>query len=179
MLTHRKRKTSKGIKRFVNSWLSRAQDRGGSSPIQVEGKKTIRQRSNLDDLTDISYLEGAEKQRMRYYFILINTGRHSMARYTTKEQIQEIVSTDLYKSGKSFTISQITELCTTINYPSRMNELLRILMDDGFVKSSGAQLNLTYRRSGDKWLRKRWVSEVAQGCMPQRLCRKPLGKNVS
>jgi hypothetical protein len=86
-----------------------------------------------------------------------------MARYTTKEQIQEIVSTDLYKSGKSFTISQIIELCTTINYPSRMNELLRMLMDDGFVQSSGAQLNLTYRRSGDKWLRKRWVSEVAQG----------------
>jgi hypothetical protein len=63
-----KRKTSKGIKRFVNSWLSRAQDRGGSSPIQVEGKKTIRQRSNLDDLTDISWLEGAEKNHMRAYF---------------------------------------------------------------------------------------------------------------
>jgi hypothetical protein len=34
-----KRKTSKGIKRFVNSWLSRAQDRGGSSPIQGKAKK--------------------------------------------------------------------------------------------------------------------------------------------
>jgi len=63
-----KRKTSKGIKRFVNAWLSRAQDRGGSSPIQVEGKKTIRQRSNLDDLTDISWLEGSEKEHMRAYF---------------------------------------------------------------------------------------------------------------
>jgi len=63
-----KRKTSKGIKRFVNSWLSRAQDRGGSSPIKTEGPKTIRQRSNLDDLTDISWLEGAEKQHMRVYF---------------------------------------------------------------------------------------------------------------
>jgi len=63
-----KRKTEKGIKRFVNSWLSRAQDRGGSSPLQVEGKKTIRQRSNLDDLTDISWLEGSEKEHMRVYF---------------------------------------------------------------------------------------------------------------
>jgi hypothetical protein len=62
-----KSKTSKGIKRFVNSWLSRAQDRGGSSP-KCEGKKTIRQRSNLDDLTDISWLEGAEKNHMRAYF---------------------------------------------------------------------------------------------------------------
>ena len=63
-----KRKTSKGIKRFVNSWLSRAQDRGGSSPLKVEGPKTIRQRSNLDDLTDISWLEGSEKEHMRVYF---------------------------------------------------------------------------------------------------------------
>ena len=70
-----KRKTSKGIKRFVNSWLSRAQDKGGSSPIKLDapkpwgdGPKTMRQRSNLDDLTDISWLEGAEKQHMRAYF---------------------------------------------------------------------------------------------------------------
>ena len=63
-----KRKTSKGIKRFVNSWLARAQDKGGSSPIKIDCPKTIRQRSNLDDLTDISWLEGAEKQHMRAYF---------------------------------------------------------------------------------------------------------------
>ena len=64
-----KRKTSKGIKRFVNSWLSRAQDRGGSSPLKVEGPKTIRQRSNLDDLTDISWLDnGPFKEQMRVYF---------------------------------------------------------------------------------------------------------------
>jgi hypothetical protein len=70
-----KRKTSKGIKRFVNSWLSRAQDRGGSSPVKldgpkpwIEGPKTIRQRSNLDDLTDISWLEGSAKEHMRVYF---------------------------------------------------------------------------------------------------------------
>jgi hypothetical protein len=63
-----KRKTSKGIKRFVNSWLSRAQDKGGSSPLKAEGQKTIRQRSNLDDLTDISWLEGSEKEHMRRVF---------------------------------------------------------------------------------------------------------------
>ena len=34
-----RRKTAKGIKRFVNSWLSRAQDQGGSSPI-AKSKKT-------------------------------------------------------------------------------------------------------------------------------------------
>ena len=71
-----KRKTSKGIKRFVNSWLSRAQDKGGSSPIKIDGPKpwgdgpkTMRQRSNLDDLTDISWLDnGPFKEHMRVYF---------------------------------------------------------------------------------------------------------------
>ena len=64
-----RRKTPKGIKRFVDLWLSRAQDKGGSSPIQVEGKKTIRQRSNLDDLTDISWLDrGPFKEHMRQVF---------------------------------------------------------------------------------------------------------------
>lgn len=85
-----------------------------------------------------------------------------MARYKTVDQIAEIINSDLYKSGGAFTIPQMTEVCTTINYRSRMNELLRALLDDGFVQSSGAQLNLTYKRSGDKWLRKRWVSEMAQ-----------------
>lgn len=64
----KKRKTKAGIKRFINSWLSRAQDRGGSSPIQNTKKKSLRDRSNLDELTDISWLEGEVKERMRRYF---------------------------------------------------------------------------------------------------------------
>ena len=35
-----KRKTPKGIKRFVNSWLARSQDRGGSSPAVI-GKQAV------------------------------------------------------------------------------------------------------------------------------------------
>jgi hypothetical protein len=53
----------------------RAQDRGGSSPVKldgpkpwIDGPKTIRQRSNLDDITDISWLDGEEKNYMRVYF---------------------------------------------------------------------------------------------------------------
>ena len=64
-----KRKTEKGIKRFVNSWLSRAQDRGGSSPIQNPAKKSLRDRSNLDDLTDVTWVDGSLKAHMINYFI--------------------------------------------------------------------------------------------------------------
>ena len=63
-----KRKTKNGIKRFINSWLSRAQDRGGSSPIQSAKKKSMRDRSNLDDITDVSWLDGDTKERMKIYF---------------------------------------------------------------------------------------------------------------
>jgi hypothetical protein len=65
----KKRKTKAGIKRFINSWLSRAQDRGGSSPIQEPKNKSVRQRSGLDDLTDISWLEGPLKEHMRKVYI--------------------------------------------------------------------------------------------------------------
>jgi len=64
-----KRKTPKGVKRFVNSWLSRAQDQGGSSPIQSPAKKSLRDRSNLDDLTDVTWVDGPLKAHMVNYFI--------------------------------------------------------------------------------------------------------------
>lgn len=50
-----KRKTPRGIKRFVNSWLARAQDRGGSPQAKQKPDGLIvktRDMSALDDLTD-------------------------------------------------------------------------------------------------------------------------------
>jgi hypothetical protein len=64
----KKRKTQAGIKRFINSWLARAQDRGGSSPFKSNQKKSVRDRSNLDELTDVSWLEGVIKEKMKVYF---------------------------------------------------------------------------------------------------------------
>jgi len=89
-----------------------------------------------------------------------------MARYTTKEQIEEIVNTDLYQSGKPFTIAEMTKICTSTNYASRMNELLRCLVDDGYVRAFGNQQNLLYSKAGEKWLKKRWVSEMAESICP-------------
>ena len=83
-----------------------------------------------------------------------------MAKYKTEDQLQEILMTDLYNSGEAFTIREMAEKCTMVNHASRMNELLRLLMDDGYIQSHGSNTDLTYRRSrGEKWLRKRWVSE--------------------
>lgn len=86
-----------------------------------------------------------------------------MASFKTEDQMQEILLTDLYNSGEAFTIKQMAEKCTMVNHASRMNELLRLLMDDGYVQSQGSNQDLVYRKSrGEKWLRKRWVSEVAK-----------------
>ena len=50
-----KRKTERGMPRFVNSWLSRANQKGGSPFAQKEqeatGKKPMKQWTQLDDLT--------------------------------------------------------------------------------------------------------------------------------
>jgi len=59
-----RRKTPKGIKRFVNSWLARSQDKGGSSGIAKQSKQQApdssgrvqvgdrtRDMTTLDDLT--------------------------------------------------------------------------------------------------------------------------------
>jgi NAD-specific glutamate dehydrogenase len=86
-----------------------------------------------------------------------------MANFKTEDQMQEILLTDLYNSGEAFTIKQMAEKCTMVNHASRMNELLRLLSEDGYVQSQGSNSELTYRKSrGEKWLRKRWVSEVAE-----------------
>jgi len=80
----KKRKTKGGVKRFVNSWLSRSQDRGGSSPAVI-GKQAVA--AKLDpqgitaapislksltmdmQLTDISWLDPQEAQMMKQYYL--------------------------------------------------------------------------------------------------------------
>lgn len=86
-----------------------------------------------------------------------------MAKYRTEDQLQEILMTDLYNSGEAFTIKQMTEKCTMIKHSCRMNELLRSLMEDGYIQSQGSIHDLVYRKScGEKWMRKRWVSESSK-----------------
>ena len=66
-----KRKTKAGIKRFVNSWLSRAQNQGGSSPIAKSYKKadSIRARTLDESLTDITCLPPEQQQEMKQYYL--------------------------------------------------------------------------------------------------------------
>ena len=71
----KKRKTRKGIKRFINSWLSRAQDSGGKSPIAAKmlikenGPTPTRNMSAEDELFDISWVPADRKPAIRALFL--------------------------------------------------------------------------------------------------------------
>ena len=78
----KKRKTKVGIKKFVNGWLSRSQDRGGSSPAVI-GKQAVKldptgisaapvslKSLTMDmQLTDVSWLDPKEAHMMRQYYL--------------------------------------------------------------------------------------------------------------
>ncbi len=64
-----RRKTSRGIKRFINSWLSRAQDRGGSPQVKAK-KQSSRDISIEDKMADISWVTNEEaKNRAKNHFL--------------------------------------------------------------------------------------------------------------
>jgi hypothetical protein len=45
----------------------------------------------------------------------------------------------------------MAEKCTTVKHTCRMNELLRLLMEDGYIQSKGSNVSLVYRKSlGEK-----------------------------
>lgn len=53
-----KRKTKTGIKRFVNAWLARAQNKGGSPQAKAQGGyRGMRSMTVVDERTDVSWVE--------------------------------------------------------------------------------------------------------------------------
>jgi hypothetical protein len=65
-----RRKTKTGIKRFVNSWLARAQNQGGSSPMAKSVKtNSIRARTIDESLTDITWLTPEDQVAMKDYYL--------------------------------------------------------------------------------------------------------------
>lgn len=64
-----RRKTKRGIKRFINSWLARAQDKGGSPMVKAK-TDNLRNRSVEDALADVTWIKCEETKGMaKKYFI--------------------------------------------------------------------------------------------------------------
>ncbi len=70
-----KRKTKVGMPKFINSWLARAKKTGGVSPFVANHKPaanqedSIRGRSIMMGITDISWLEGAEREAQKQHYL--------------------------------------------------------------------------------------------------------------
>ena len=62
-----KRKTSRGIKRFCNAWLSRSQDKGGSPQAKAAGGKITRTR-DMSSMMELTHNFTGEPA-MRQHFI--------------------------------------------------------------------------------------------------------------
>jgi hypothetical protein len=68
-----RRKTKRGVKKFINSWLSRAQDRGGS-PMVRSKTNSIRNRNIEDSLADVSWLQNVETKNLCINHFLVKYG---------------------------------------------------------------------------------------------------------
>ena len=85
-----------------------------------------------------------------------------MARVSTEDQIEEVIATSLYRSGSPWSVHDMLKHMTTIKHASRLQEVCREMHSRGIIKSNGLHRNETYQRAGHKWLRVRWISEVAE-----------------
>jgi hypothetical protein len=86
-----------------------------------------------------------------------------MARYSTDDQILEIMSTSLYQSGATWSSAEMLKQVTTTKHSSRLLDVLREMHRRGLIKGGAlSKRNDTYQRAGHTWLRKRWISEVAE-----------------
>jgi len=63
------RKTRGGMNRFVNSWLKRSNDQGGTSPIAKQYAQTLRGMTLDMQLTDITWLDPEHREAAKQYFL--------------------------------------------------------------------------------------------------------------
>tara|TARA_R110000737_G_scaffold1032_1_gene2981 strand:+ start:405 stop:800 length:396 start_codon:yes stop_codon:yes gene_type:complete len=71
-----KRKTESGMPKFINSWLARTKKTGGVSPFVVKheppsgsGEVSIRSRPFDASISDISWLEGEQREIQKQYYL--------------------------------------------------------------------------------------------------------------
>ena len=65
-----RRKKPTGIKRFVNSWLARAQDKGGSPMVRQSNQGTSLRAMTIDmALSDLSWVDPENIPRMKEFYL--------------------------------------------------------------------------------------------------------------
>ena len=90
-------------------------------------------------------------------------------RGTTREQIADIMSTQVYQTGDEFTASDMldrlekfTNANRRITTKQRISQLLIEMQSMGLVDRVVQNGVVRFRKPGSRLLRQRWISEVAE-----------------
>ena len=90
-------------------------------------------------------------------------------RGTTKDQIGDIMSTQVYQMGDEFTASDMLDRLKRLDGPGsrittkqRISQLLIEMQSMGLVDRVVQNGVVRFRKPGSKILRQRWISEVAE-----------------
>lgn len=95
---------------------------------------------------------------------------------TGEEQMSEILSTELYQSGASFTTQEMLENCTKTKCKSRMTMLLRGMIEMGHVRRHKQDGLYHFIRAPVSLLKKRWISEEAEALCQGNIARTLTGQ---
>ncbi len=63
-----KRKTKQGIKRFINAWLARAQDKGGSPQVKAKSDR-LRSKTVEMQLADVTWVAPEKLEEAKRYYL--------------------------------------------------------------------------------------------------------------
>lgn len=90
-------------------------------------------------------------------------------RGTTREQIADIMGTQLYQGGDEFTAADMLDRLEKVDTPSsrittkaRISQLLIEMQASGLIDRVVQNGVVRFRKPGSKILRQRWISEVAE-----------------
>jgi len=97
-------------------------------------------------------------------------------RYTTIEQINDIIETVMYQSGEEFSLPDMVHRCTKVRCKHRMNTVLTEMVDMGLLEKLRINNVVRFKKPMARLLSKRWISEVAEDICCRNLARGVTGQ---
>ena len=83
-------------------------------------------------------------------------------RFSTSEQIKQIIGTQMYQCGDEFTVAEMLATCNKVTCTQRMNALMQEMFSIGLVDKVKEGVIVRFKKPMASLLRQRWVSETAQ-----------------
>ena len=85
-----------------------------------------------------------------------------MSKHTMQKQIKDIMECELYRCGRSFTVSDMYHRITSVTCHYRMDTVLTEMRSRGLVDKVRDKNTVRFRKPIARLLRERWISEMAE-----------------